>query len=47
MTEAQQYEGFTDEERDAMKERAKELKAAKRGSPADKKAADEVKKAAS
>jgi uncharacterized protein YdhG (YjbR/CyaY superfamily) len=34
-TDAAKYEGFTDEERDAMKERAKELKAdARRGSRA-------------
>lgn len=37
------YEGFTDEERDAMKERAKELKAtARRGSRADKAAEEEA-----
>jgi uncharacterized protein YdhG (YjbR/CyaY superfamily) len=36
MTTAGQHEGFSDEERDAMKERAKELKAAKgRGKKAD------------
>lgn len=37
------YEGFTDEERDAMKERAKELKASARSaSRADKAAAEEA-----
>ncbi|REE96133.1 iron chaperone [Thermomonospora umbrina] len=33
MTAAEKYDGFTDEERDAMKERAKELKTAKRRGP--------------
>ena len=35
------YEGFTDEERGAMKERAQELKAAARGGPRGKEADDE------
>ncbi len=39
MTKAQSYEGFTEEERDAMKERAAELKKAARGGASAKKAA--------
>ncbi|WP_144124245.1 iron chaperone [Catellatospora sichuanensis] len=38
---AEKYDGFTDEERGAMKERARELKAATRRSPRGAKAADE------
>ncbi len=39
MTKTQSYEGFTDEERDAMKERAAELKKSARGGAGAKKAA--------
>jgi uncharacterized protein YdhG (YjbR/CyaY superfamily) len=39
MTKTQSYEGFTAEERDAMKERAAELKKASRGGASAKKAA--------
>jgi uncharacterized protein YdhG (YjbR/CyaY superfamily) len=42
MTNDSKHEGFTDEERGAMKERAQELKAAKRGGPGGKKAAEEA-----
>jgi uncharacterized protein YdhG (YjbR/CyaY superfamily) len=37
----EKFEGFTDEERDAMKERAKELKSAARRGPGGKKADEE------
>ena len=39
MTKTQSYEGFTEEERDAMKERAAELKKSARGGAGAKKAA--------
>jgi uncharacterized protein YdhG (YjbR/CyaY superfamily) len=41
MTQTTSYEGFTEEERDAMKERAAELKKSSRGGAAAKKAASD------